>query len=46
VLNEKQQSKTRKLPPLVTVRGAGLTEEFKDATWEQLRDEIYRGHGA
>ncbi|HEY4983622.1 MAG TPA: DUF2191 domain-containing protein [Verrucomicrobiae bacterium] len=46
VLKEKQQSKTRKLPPLVTVRGGGLTEEFKNATWEQLRDEIYRGHGA
>lgn len=46
VLKEKQQSKTRKLPPLVTVRGGGLTDEFKNATWEQLRDEIYRGHGA
>jgi len=46
VLKEKQQPKTKKLPPLVTVRGGGLTEEFKNATWEQLRDEIYRGHGA
>ena len=40
VLREKQQSKPKRLPPLVTVRGRGLTEEFKNATWEQLRDEI------
>jgi hypothetical protein len=24
----------------------GLTSEFADASWEQMRDEIYRGHGA
>jgi hypothetical protein len=29
---------------LVTVKG-GLTAEFKNATWDQIRDEIYRGHG-
>ncbi len=44
VLKEKQQAK--KLPPLVTVRGKGLTDEFKHASWEKIRDEIYRGHGA
>ena len=38
--------KKKKLPPLLTVKGKGLTEEFKNATWEQIRDEIYRGHGA
>lgn len=26
--------------------GGGLTTEFEQATWEQIRDEIYRGHGA
>jgi hypothetical protein len=26
--------------------GGGLTPEFKDARWDQIRDEIYRGHGA
>ena len=46
VLKEKQESKAKKLPPLVTVGGGGLTEEFKNATWEQMRDEIYRGRGA
>lgn len=45
VLKEKQSTPT-KLPPLVTVRGAGLTNEFKNASWERIRDEIYRGRGA
>ena len=26
--------------------GRGLTPEFENASWEQIRDEIYRGHGA
>jgi hypothetical protein len=46
VLKEKQQSKPRKLPALVTFRGQGMTDEFKNASWEKIRDEIYRGHGA
>ena len=46
VLKEKKQAKPKSLPPLVTVRGQGLSEEFKNANWEQIRDEIYRGHGA
>jgi hypothetical protein len=44
VLKEKQ-SKLRKLPPLVTVAGA-LTEEFENAPWEKIRDEIYKARGA
>lgn len=44
VLKEKQ-SKPVKLPPLVTVPG-GLTDEFKDAPWEKIRDEIYSSRGA
>lgn len=43
---EGKQAKLRKLPPLVTVRGDGLTDEFKSASWDRIRDEIYRGHGA
>ncbi len=43
ILNEKQ-AKPEKLPPLVTVPGA-LTDEFKNAPWEKIRDEIYKGHG-
>ncbi len=46
VLKEKQQGKARKLPPLVTFRGKGLTDEFKNASWEKIRDEIYRGRGS
>jgi len=45
VLREKQ-GKSKKLPPLVTVRGDGLTEDFKSASWDSIRDEIYRGRGA
>jgi hypothetical protein len=45
VLREKE-GKPKKLPPLVTVRGRGLTSEFKNASWERIRDEIYRGRGA
>jgi hypothetical protein len=45
VLKERQ-GKPKKLPPLVTVRGRGLTDEFKNAPWEKFRDEIYRGRGA
>jgi hypothetical protein len=45
VLQERTHPKTRKLPPLVTVKG-GLTKEFRSASWEQFRDEIYRGRGA
>ena len=40
-----KQTKPKKLPPLVTVPGE-LTDEFKNAPWEKIRDEIYKGHGA
>jgi hypothetical protein len=43
VLKEKQ-NKPRKLPPLVTVSGR-LTDEFKDAPWQKIRDEIYKCRG-
>lgn len=46
VLKEKQQGKVKKLPPLVTYGGSGLTDEFKDWNWDKIRDEIYRGRGA
>lgn len=29
-----------------SVNGNGLTEEFKSASWEQIRDAIYEGRGA
>lgn len=45
VLGEKERA-IKKLPPLVTVRGHGLTDTFKTAAWDQIRDETYRGHGS
>jgi hypothetical protein len=30
----------------VTFKGAGLTDEFKNASWKKIRDEIYKGRGA
>ena len=45
VLKEKK-SKPKKLPPLPVVEGCGLTDEFKNASWDKIRDEIYKGHGA
>jgi len=41
VLRERQ-AQGGKLPPLVTVGGKGLTGEFREASWERIRDEIYR----
>ena len=46
VLKEKDEDKGKKLPPLVTFRGKGLANEFKNASWEKFRDEIYRGRGS
>jgi hypothetical protein len=46
VLKEKQAKPAKwKWKPLV-VQGGGLTDEFKNAPWGKIRDEIYRGHGA
>jgi hypothetical protein len=28
-----------------SVKGKGLQPEFRNATWETIRDEIYRGRG-
>ena len=45
VLKERRQGKAKHLPPLATMRGKGLTAEFENASWDKIRDEIYRGHG-
>ena len=39
VLMSKDES-SKKLPPLVTVKGRGIADKFKNAPWENLRDEI------
>ena len=41
-----QENAPGKLPRLVTVRGRGLSDGFKSASWDQVRDEIYRGRGS
>ena len=46
VLKEKQAKPATWKWKLVTFRGEGLTDEFKHASWDKIRDEIYRGHGA
>ncbi|MDP9291535.1 MAG: type II toxin-antitoxin system VapB family antitoxin [Verrucomicrobiota bacterium] len=46
VLKEKQAKPAKWKWKPVTFRGGGLTDEFKNASWEKIRDEIYRGHGA
>ena len=45
VLKEKLV-KPKKLPPLATFAGGGLTDKFKNAGWDKIRDAIYEGHGA
>ena len=45
VLGESRR-RTRRLPPLVTVRGKGLAKEFKSAGWDRIRHEIYHERGA
>lgn len=42
------RARERKQPARLRVKpfkGDGLTPEFGDATWEQVRDEIYRDRG-
>ena len=42
------QARERRPPAVLRVKpfkGDGLTAEFRDAGWERLRDEIYRGRG-
>lgn len=46
VLKEKQAKPAKWKWKPVIVRGGGLTDEFKNASWDKIRDEIYRGHGA
>ena len=41
-----KQAKAKKLPPLVPFRGEGLTNEFRNASWEKIRNKIYQGRGA
>jgi len=42
VLKEEQAQKRKWKWKPVTFKGQGLTDKFKDANWDQIRDEIYR----
>ena len=48
VLQQEERRKPVSQPKLLTFGGDGFTDEFKakGLSWETLRDEIYRGHGA
>lgn len=45
VLAEKRDGPRFKLRD-ASVSGKGLNPEYRDASWEQLRDTIYKGEGA
>jgi thiamine monophosphate kinase len=45
VISEKHARRGKKLSPLVSSGGDGLTNDFKDSNWHQIRDEIYGGRG-
>ena len=45
VLKQKEAKAAKWKWKPVTVRGQGLSDEFKGADWSKIRDEIYRGAG-
>ena len=46
VLEEKLTRSSKWRWKVVVVQGGeGVTDEFKRAPWEKIRDEIYQGHG-
>ncbi len=44
VVEEKKRKKAFRLKK-VTFKGRGLSPEFRDASWEEIRREIYKGRG-
>lgn len=44
VIERHESRPTEKVRP-VTFRGNGLSREFSDASWRDLRDAAYAGHG-
>ena len=46
VLKEKQIGVSNWTWKPVVVKGRGMSAEFKNAGWDKIRDEIYRGRGA
>ena len=45
ILERQRGKKPYKYRPVV-FKGEGLQPEFKDATWDEIRDAIYEGRGS
>jgi hypothetical protein len=43
---EEKEGKSAKWKWNPVTCGGGLTGEFKNASWEKIRDEIYKGRGS
>lgn len=38
---QRKRLKSNQVPPLVTVGGRGVSDEFKNRSWVRIRNEIY-----
>jgi hypothetical protein len=45
VIEERSARRPARIEP-VTFRGRGLSPEFRGASWQQIRDAAYEGHGS
>ena len=45
VIEERACKKLPSVSPVV-FSGKGLSPEFRDATWQETRNAVYKGHGA
>lgn len=43
---QKHAAKPKRSVKPVTFKGTGMTRDFQSATWSDIRDTIYAGHGA
>jgi len=44
VIDRRKQAEKKQITP-VTVKGSGLSETFRNASWSQIRQAAYEGHG-
>lgn len=44
-LERREKLVSKKIKP-VTFKGNGKNPEFQSSSWSEIREEIYRGHGA
>lgn len=45
VIDRRNESEDVRVKP-VTVKGRGVTDAFQHASWQQIRQASYEGHGA